>query len=704
MGLYKDIALPLAARGIPTVPLGEKSKIACVKNWQNLATTDTGQIDVWDRQFPESNAGSVAKGVIGQFWYLEVDAPEVLQRIEAETGQKIPSTFRVRSSPGRGHFYWKQTPGSLAMSNITQPQVKNKDFSVRVDCEYVVSPGSWHPTSGRQYEIVSTADIIECPEWLIEWIISQKVSAVRKVVDIRGSDKFPRGTHDVSLTSIAGQFRSYGMEENALTHSLIEICEKRCIDYGDDYREMCAKIAASICKYPVPKLYTFRIDSPPPIEQHEPLQMATPAAKPVTATLSAPVAEDDDEEWEEQPTFTLQRHPKFPSWVMNGTSIYNGLVKPICDLNCRYEEFMFMPAMALLLNYVGTKIKVQGKGIIPSIYMVIIGKRGETMKSASVEDAINYFTFAGTAQHAGQSAKNAEGKTFVWTVGSPEGLGLEMQRTNCKNAVLYYDELSTLTNKAGIESSNLTSSLLGMYESAKFENIVKGKKEQYSLDPGTYCTTVICCCTDKNFLPNWGKLAGKSTGLDDRFMFIYQPERFKEPSPQSSVNYVLGAIETRKLIDKAINQGTYKIVDESPIAMKMKSKEIDNREHVRVVKFALGFAVDLDRREIDEDCLERALALIAYEKAVKKFLEPFEASTREGALQMELLTFLKRNNGEATMREINKSIHPEKLGTSFWSQSFAGLCKLGYIRQEGTGKKNHPHKVVLLRAPEEDDD
>jgi hypothetical protein len=261
-----------------------------------------------------------------------------------------------------------------------------------------------------------------------------------------------------------------------------------------------------------------------------------------------------------------------------------------------------------------------------------------------------------------------------------------------------------LTSKAGIDSSGLVSALLTLYESAKFSNKIKGGKESYSVDPGTYCATLIACCTDKNFLPNWSKLSGASTGLDDRFFFLYQPEVLNEPSVQTTVSMADGALETRKLIDIAIKQGTFRITDDSPLAHKMKTRSIDNREGIRVMKFALGFAIDMGKTEIDEECIERGLALVKYEKDVKKYLAPFEASSIQGAIQMELITLLKKNKGRILYRDMNRAMHPERMGTDVWNRAYGGLITMGYIKVTGAGLKSDPTMVVLMRAPEEDED
>src|ERR1039458_8804779 len=112
----------------------------------------------------------------------------------------------------------------------------------------------------------------------------------------------------------------------------------------------------------------------------------------------------------------------------------------------------------------------------------------------------------------------------------------------------------------------------------------------------------------------------------------------------------------------------------------------------------------MGKAEIDEECIERALALVKYEKDVKRFLAPFEASTIEGSIQMQLITMLKKGGGKVLMRDINRSMHPERMGTTLWTRSYGGLIQLGYLRASGAGTKSDPHVVTLMRVPESDED
>lgn len=687
---YKDIALPLAERGIPTIPLRPRSKIAFLDNWESLATVDVNQIARWDTEYPNANAASVAVATPDQVWFLEIDNPEVVHRIQTQTGQKIPSTFRVRSSPGRGHFYWRQTPASLQMGNIAQPFVKNGDWSARVDRQYVVSPGSLHPSTGNPYEIVSTADIIAAPDWLIEWCKSQKEE--KKLV-VEADEPIMKGGRNSSMASLAGRMRAGGFSHDAIEAALLVENALRCQPPLPE--DEIKTIANSIAKYAPGVANTVLIGGKPPsTEIKEPVKQSY-----IVTVPSVEVVQNEEQKTDVAP----MRYPVFPEFVFPGTSIYEGLVEPYCRVNSRYPDFMFMPAMTILLNYVGTRVRTRMNSIKPNIYLGLIGKKGKMHKSASVQDAIRYFEFAGLAGYGNSNMKNAEGRTLVFTVGSTEGFGIEMGRLNCKNGILFFDELSMLTSKAGIENSSLASALLTMYESGNFQNLVKSKKEQYGCEPGTYCASLIFCTTDKNFTTHWSKMSGKSSGLDDRFFFLYQPETFLEPTPFVEVNTTDGALKTRKLIDAAVERKIFEMPMTSQLTKMLKETD-DDRGEIRAEKFALGFAIDMGKEEIDEECIERALALVDYERKVKKWIKPFEGATREASIQLEIQNILQHHPNGMDVRELYRIIHPERFGTSLWQQVYNGMLRSGWMAESGGGAKGTAKRLTLLWVPEESDE
>lgn len=148
-------------------------------------------------------------------------------------------------------------------------------------------------------------------------------------------------------------------------------------------------------------------------------------------------------------------------------------------------------------------------------------------------------------------------------------------------------------------------------------------------------------------------------------------------------------------------QKTYRFSDETMLEMNI--NRLGNRVENRVEKMALFFAVDLGRDEIDEGCIERALAIANYELGVKKYLAAFESTTKEGALQGEIIQLLQRNGGAVTTRELDRALHPERHGTFLWSRVYGGLINAGWIAETGTGRKGDPKQIVLMRLPEEDE-
>lgn len=668
---FREIAAPLIERGVPVIPLRPRSKIAFHKEWPELASTDPYQIQLWDEEYPDANGGSVAIGKVGSVSFLEIDNPTITSKIEDETGQKMPETYVIRSSPGKFHFYFRQTEASVAMGNIRGTDEKGREsWSARVSNSYVVSPLSVHPITGLLYEVRNPAPILDWPDWLVNWCIKQRVDKSETVSE----DIIIDGSRNVSLASRAGKMRNAGMSLEEMETVLLRMNRDNCKPplHEDEVRT----IAASISRYPV---------------QKEVLLVHGSSQPQTTQTVSQLVTV--------QHQSAIQPYPRWPEWVQYGTSLYEGFVKPICDVNSRHEHFMFMPAVALFLNYIGTRVTVDYKPDKPNIFIVLIGRKG-TVKSACIEDAIDYFQKMGYCDHGDGNMVNSEGKMLVWSPGSPEGFGIEMTRLNCKNGVMYYDELSTLTNKASIENSGLGNRILTLYESGKFQNIIKDKRYHFSLAPKTYCATLLTCSTDKNFQKDWSKINAGSSGLDDRMTFILQPEKQKEVKEYFQVDVSEGIFRTKQRIDKAIEQQRFRHTGSILGSM---AKIMDNRAFHRVERLSLYFAIDCGKEEIGEEEHEKAYAVVQYEQAVKKYLRTFEGTTKEGILQQEIMHKIRQSPAGLTTRDLNRALHPERYGTSLWRTAMLGLMNMHWIVEIGTGTRDDPKRLIST-VPVEDDD
>lgn len=226
---FKEIAAPLIGCKIPVIRLRPNTKIAMDAGWQILATTDPTLVDVWNNETPTANCGAVAKAELGLVWFFEFDSANVADRVYADTNKKLGPTFRVQSSPGRGHLYFAQSPASIAMGNLAQGFVRGGDWSARVHNQYVVAPGSIHPKTGLPYEIKLDVPIQEAPDWFVDWCVSQKLDKKQTIAQFTtGQGTIPEHYRNDVLTSIGGGFRHKGMNADEIFTVLSRINEERC--------------------------------------------------------------------------------------------------------------------------------------------------------------------------------------------------------------------------------------------------------------------------------------------------------------------------------------------------------------------------------------------------------------------------------------------------------------------------------------------
>jgi len=679
---FRQIAEPLAKLGVPVTPVRPGTKRAFLPDFPTTATIDLNQIAAWDTQYSDCNVACVARADEGGIFFFEVDSPDVIPRLEKQSGQIMPNTFKVRSRPGRGHFYFRHTKASMAMGNISQTYVIGQDWSVRTNREYVVGPGSIHPDTNQPYTALNWGTpIAEAPDWLINWLLSQKIqkpSASTAVLDAPRDERglVPHGAIHGYMLSEAGRLRNLGLGEESIRMALRELVEKNCqppIDW-----DRVDTMARSICNFPAGENKTIALTQTSELANQLP----------------------SDAEPEETISYEAIEYPVFPHWIMEGTSIYEGFAKPYCEKNSRIDYFMWAPCAAMMMNYLGTKIIVPYSSWKPSFYIVLIGRRGQTNKSSSMKDGMRYLNFGSVLTHYSKSLKNADGKSVVWEAGSAEGLGTDMMRINCKNAILFYDELSALVSKARIEGSSLYSALLKLYDSNNFGNSVKTKRDAFEVEEGTYCATIITATTDKKFMELWSQLAGEDTGLNDRFTWILEPKELPRKRLEHVVNFNEAALVTRKFIDKAVEKKTYQFFDKTPL---MKTLELyDNRAAARAEKWALYFAIDLGLQEIDEDCVERGIEMVKYEYTVKDYLEVTDAKNDESAIQQGVVRLLKKNGLVMEKRDVERALNAYKYGLSIWNKSYYALVNSGFIVEEGRGVKGDPRMVRLLRTMNRD--
>ena len=668
-----DGALFMAAFDIPQIPL--RGKAPFVKNWTEVASTDPSVIRAWSQEYPGCNFGSMA--VRGSHFIFDADKPKdagvpvVRERFQA-LGGAFTSRLVIESSPGKGHRYYRSAPGVDA--NISENSVKFADFSLRVSGEQCVSPGSVHPRTNCQYRVkVRDGLVAPTPSEIAFWL-SEKTSKTG-VAELDDETVVHEGARDNTMASILGKARQVlGMDREELFTYGMSVNDKRFVPALSeaDIR----RIANSIGRYEVKKNPTVLLGGVP---------TGQPAVVPV-----------DDLSWLE--LSEVAPRPVFPAFVMTGTSLYEGLAKPVSDVNSKFPELMWLPAVQMMLNSLHGRVSIKGMRLNVNMFLGIISSPGKFFKSSSCRLAHEYFQHIGMADYLSPVLRNCEGKIVIGQGGSSEGFGIQMQRVNAKHGIFFNDELGKLVSKAGIENSSLPHDLLSWYESNDFSNNVTNPKNLFAFTAGSYCFGWQFCTTIRGFNSQWSRLAGIASGMPDRTFFLVTPEEPKTLIGEVEVNTVAGAFQTKALIDQAVNQKEYEIPDYAKDHLREKAAAFgDPRSMNMVYKFALYFAVDLGLDEIDDECIERAVALVQYRQDAIKFLRPIEARNDEGQLLQETIREIRQNGGKMNKRDFDKAMHPEEYGDRMWSTVYGNAIRFDRIREfSEKGKRGQTRKMIGL--------
>ncbi len=115
--------------------------------------------------------------------------------------------------------------------------------------QYCCSPGSIHPVTKQQYRVIESGPLA-APSAERDCILEVRVPDGET-----GSYRYRRQdseeAHTISnYTELQDVCVTTAWKKRGIYNALVEVCEKRCENLGDDYLKMCRKHAANICKKP----------------------------------------------------------------------------------------------------------------------------------------------------------------------------------------------------------------------------------------------------------------------------------------------------------------------------------------------------------------------------------------------------------------------------------------------------------------------
>jgi hypothetical protein len=221
-------------RGFHVFPLLPKDKITLPGSHgfkDSKPPADPSALSPWNEN-PDLNIG-IDLGA-SDLCVLDFDKPEAIPAWLNEV-----KTYKVRTAKGV-HVYFR---GARKTTKLYVDG--NLVGDVKSQGGYVLASGSVHP-SGAVYTVIDDSPIVPVPD--ISSLIRHESEYVNASVD---GPPIPFGSHDTELFRIGCTMRNANMNYQEIRDALINICQRRCENYGSDYVDMCEKKAASACKYPV---------------------------------------------------------------------------------------------------------------------------------------------------------------------------------------------------------------------------------------------------------------------------------------------------------------------------------------------------------------------------------------------------------------------------------------------------------------------
>src|SRR5208282_2164929 len=345
--MAEAIARKFVGMGAHIMVTDRGTKRCTSPEWEQKATNDLGTALRITKAKPQGNIMLVGKK--DGIWALDDDAGLVA---EYEKTVGPIQTYGTRTVSGGRHFIFKQNAASWEMGNVSiSDENKVELLSARVDDRYVIAAGSWaYPNNDEsqpltQYTAINPAAlIVEAPQSLLDFIKAKdaewKAKRQKPNTDTAQLRQVSEGGRNNYLTSRAGALRNAGASKESISADIHQANQDECVPPLPDSEV--DSIVASVSKYPAGTATAIILNQTPTA----PTQTAT------SAPLQAATPSNLD-------TNCGATRPKFPLWAIQGTSIYENLVKPAVATSSKFEEFIYLPALQIMANYLSRNVSIE---------------------------------------------------------------------------------------------------------------------------------------------------------------------------------------------------------------------------------------------------------------------------------------------------------------------------------------------------------
>jgi len=378
-------------------------------------------------------------------------------------------------------------------------------------------------------------------------------------------------------------------------------------------------------------------------------------------------------------------YPKFPE------SAYVGLAGEVAHYYATILEpppcFLYMDYLTfqggVLSPYLHTSI-----GEEPRLYMVKVAPYGSVRKSIS-QDAIREL-FDGSIR-------------VVDSVGSGEGLLTQLNRGP---VILMPDEFSRITKKAKLEASTLPESMTTLFNSNRCSHYVRSRENSIEVEDAHL--SIVSATTPELYTTMFDP-QGTSGGLVSRiFVVVSDERRILRPALPDPEQVSIFRETLKKEIERV--RGKFKSPGERlifPFAPDADALWMDYYTHLRQsadrtterldtygLRLATNLAFTKVEWTISKATIESTIALLDYQKAARRVVQPVEAETWAASLAQLILRAL--SDGKKWKRsDLYRRVHAERFGGRHFDQALSDLFSLDWIdKNEGFDKRTRYYWIT----------
>jgi hypothetical protein len=360
-----------------------------------------------------------------------------------------------------------------------------------------------------------------------------------------------------------------------------------------------------------------------------------------------------------------------------------GLAREFADLYAHYLEspasFFYFGFLTYLGALIAHKVTLDSElRPEPRLYTVLLGESADTRKSTALRKVDEFFRALG----AGYAP------AVLFGVGSAEGIAAELKEHPA--LLLHFDELKSFVDKARSEHSIALPMVSTLFERAEYDNRTKDTRVSIrgaALTVLAACTRdTYACIFDQKFL---------AIGFPNRLWLVSDRSEARIPVPRPLPEAALETLRagTRARLDavdrayvaNGLRPVPYRLTGGALAAFRawydrrggsVFERRLDTYGH----RLLLLLAVSTGRDVIDEDLVERVVALLHYQLELRRECDPVDADNTIAALEERIRRALAR--GTLKGRDLKRRCSYHRAGLWAWEQAVGNLRKAGEIVHE----------------------